>query len=111
MADRVQEQLDYLGEALGRLESQALHPSAISDAVANGMKQAVSSPEFWSAAIGAMGARTRSAAGGFLIEGVWGTLRKLGWFFLAGLAVYFVGGWTALVSLFKVIFGIDTLKP
>ena len=81
--------------------------SAISAAVAAGMQQAVSSPEFWNAAIAAMGTRTKSVAGGFLLDGMWGTVRKLAWFILAGWIVYMAGGWTALMALFKVVFGID----
>lgn len=107
----VQAQLEYLGEELDRLDQKILSADAIKDAVAAGMQQAVGSPDFWDAGFKAMGERTASAAGGLLLDGVWGTLRRVAWFVLAGFAVYIAGGWSALVSMFKLLFGIEGMKP
>jgi len=102
-----QDQLEYLGDELGRLEQKMLSAETIKDAVAAGVHQAVSSPEFWTAGLNAKGARTKSAAGGFLLEGVWGTVRRMAWFIVAGFAVYLIGGWSGLVTLFKTVFGVN----
>jgi len=109
--NKFQEQLAYLGSELQKLEDKTLSAAAISDAVASGMKQAVSSPDFWDAGFAAMSQRTKSAAGGFLIDGMWGAVRRVSWFVMAGFAVYLAGGWSALVSLFKVFFGDLGGKP
>jgi hypothetical protein len=107
----VQEQLQYVGEELARLEGKMLSSVAVKDAVANGMTQAVGDPKFWDEAFKAMGERTTTAAGGFILGGVRGLLSKVFWFGLAGIAVYIAGGWGALVSMFKLIFGIEVIKP
>lgn len=109
--DPVQEQLQYVGEELARLEGRMLSSNAIKDAVANGMMQAVGDPAFFDAAFRAMGERTTTAAGGFILGGVRGLFSKVFWFGLAGVAVYIAGGWGALVSMFKLLFGIAGVKP
>jgi predicted acyl esterase len=109
--NNLQGQLEYLGAELQKLEDKTLSRQAVSDAVASGMKQAVSSPDFWDACFEAMSKRTKSAAGGFLLDGVWGVARRALWFMTAGVAVYWLGGWTALVSLFKLFFGDVPGKP
>lgn len=107
----MQEQLEYLAEVVSRLEEKTLNPQALSDAVAAGMRQAVSSPEFWDDGLAAMGKHTKEAAGGFLLQGVGGAFKKSLLFIGAGLLVYSVGGWSGLASLFKTVFGFEGLKP
>lgn len=107
----VQDQIEYLGDELTRLEGKTLSADATKNAVAAGMTQAVGSPEFWDAAFKAMGQRTTAAAGGFVLGGVRGIFGKVFWLAMAGLAVYIAGGWGALVSLFKLVFGVEAMKP
>lgn len=105
-----QSQIEYIGLELEKLEKKTLSAEAISAAVASGMTQAVSSPEFWDAGYNAMRQRTKSAAGGFLLDGIWSAVRRVMWFVLAGFIVYLAGGWSALVQVFSALFG-DLHKP
>lgn len=106
----LQSQIEFIGLEMEKLEKKTLSAEAISAAVASGMTQAVSSPLFWDAGFQAMRQRTKSAAGGFLLDGIWSALRRILWFVLAGFVVYLAGGWTALVQLFDVLFG-DLRRP
>jgi hypothetical protein len=107
----VQDQLQYIGDELGRLEGKTLTTEQIAAAVAVGLERAVSSPTFWTAAIEAMGSRTKTAAGGFLLDGMRSTLKRVMWLLLAGWVVYMAGGWSALAGLFKSVFGIGVPPP
>ena len=113
MTDRraLEEQLEYIGAELGRLEEKTLTTDQIAAAVAVGLERAVGSPTFWTAAIEAMGSRTKTAAGGFLLSGISSTMRRLAWLVLAGWVVYMAGGWSALAALFKSVFGIGVPPP
>lgn len=101
----LQGQIEFIGLEMEKLEKKTLSAEAISAAVASGMTQAVSSPLFWDAGFQAMRQRTKSAAGGFLLDGIGSALRRVMWFVLAGFVVYLAGGWTALVQMFNVLFG------
>lgn len=74
---------------------------ALRQAVAEGIKHAVSDPEVWAAAIAAIQARAKTEAGGWLLGGVKSGITKLLWLLVIGTGVYLVGGWTALVSFLK----------
>ena len=71
------------------------------DAVSEGIRDAVSDPELWAAAIVAIQKHAKAEAGGWLFGGVRMALSKLAWFAVIGLAVYLLGGWSALVAFFK----------
>lgn len=60
--------------------------------------------QFWIAGFNVLQRNATQHAGRFVIGGLSGLFRKLGWFLLLGGLVYAVGGWNALAGLFKVLF-------
>lgn len=81
--------------------SQPLTTENLSAAVSQGLRDAISDPAFWKAASEAMQQHAKSEAGGWLIGSIRAVISKAVLFLLAGLLVYSVGGWSALVALFK----------
>ena len=73
----------------------------VADATADGIKRAVSDPAMWAAASEGMRQHAASEAGGWLLSGMKAAASRLAWIAIIGLAVYMVGGWSALVALFK----------
>lgn len=73
----------------------------LSAAVAQGLREAISDPSFWKAASEAMQQHAKSEAGGWLLGSVRALLSKLFLFLLAGMLIYSVGGWSALLAFFK----------
>lgn len=80
---------------------EAMHPETVAQAVKLGLMQAVSDPQFWTAAQAAMQQHAKTEAGGWLLGGLKGLLSKVFWFALAGIVVYNAGGWSALALWFK----------
>ena len=74
---------------------------AITEAVAAGIRQAVSDPAMWDAAGKAMREQAQSAAGGWLIGGVRALITRLAWVVAILVGVYLLGGWGAVVALVK----------
>ena len=83
------------------IRGEAVTAQAMKTAVADGIREAVSDPELWTAALGAMQKRAQTEAGGWLFAWVKGLASKFMLFCLFGAAVYSLGGWTALAGLFK----------
>lgn len=75
-------------------------------AVAEGIRDAVSDPQLWAAAIVAIQQHAKAEAGGWLFGGIRAALSRLAWVLVIGLSVYLLGGWSALVAFFKA--GIST---
>jgi hypothetical protein len=80
---------------------EALTADDVSDAVARGIRTAVSDPSVWSAALLAMQSHAKTEAGGWLLGGIKAALSRMAWVVIIGLSVYMVGGWAALAALFK----------
>jgi hypothetical protein len=76
-------------------------PEKLAEAVVQGNLRTVSDPAFWSAIGIAIQKHARDQAGGWLFGGIRVALSKLGWFMLIGLIVYMLGGWSALLALWK----------
>lgn len=77
-------------------------------AVAEGIRAAMTTEaarEFWSVGLDVLQEQAKSAAGGWVLSGVSGLLKKAGLFLLLGGLVYWVGGWSALAKLGAVLFG------
>jgi hypothetical protein len=77
------------------------------DAVEEAMKSAMNEDTaraFWGAGLKVLQEQAAEHAGRFVLGGLWGLVRKLSTFLLLGGIVYAVGGWQALVGLFKVLF-------
>ena len=82
--------------------------SRIANAVQIGIKNAVTedtAAAFWAAGRHVLQKQASEHAGRFVIGGLLGLVRKTSLFFLLGGLVYALGGWAALASFFKVIFG------
>lgn len=91
---RVQDQVvDVRGEAL--------QAETVRDAVAQGIKLAVSDPKLWASALKAMQTHAQTEAGGWMFGWIKALASKALLFLVIGLGVYAVGGWTALAALFK----------
>lgn len=83
------------------VRGEAISTDDMKLAIEHGIRAAVSDPALWSAAIKAMQAHAASEAGGWLFSGIGAALSKLAWAVIIGLAIYMVGGWTALASFVK----------
>lgn len=80
----------------------------IASAVGSGIKAAINeetAATFWSAGLSVLQKQASEHAGRFVLGGLWGLVRKASLFFLLGGIVYALGGWAALASFFKVVFG------
>jgi hypothetical protein len=98
--DPLQAQIEYIGANMVDREQMAL---IMRDAVAEGIRAAVSDPKLWAAAGEAMQQRAASATGGWLIGGIRSALSRLGWLVFIGLGIYMVGGWAALGAAWKAL--------
>lgn len=81
--------------------NEALTVDVIGEAVSEGIRIAVSDPDVWAAALEAMQMHAKAEAGGWLFGGIKALISKLAWILVIGTGVYLVGGWAALVALFK----------
>ena len=98
----VEQQIQHI--ALNALDQDALS-QAMQKAVAEGIRAAVSDPNMWSAAGAAMQQQAKSTAGNWLFGGIRAALSKFGWALLFLLAIYMVGGLSAVVAGFKALAG------
>lgn len=90
-----------LQDRVTEVRGEAMHPDAVRQAVAAGIRDAVSDPKLWTAAVEAMQSQAQSKAGGWLLGMLRAAFSKMFLFLAVGLAVYAVGGWGALAALFK----------
>jgi hypothetical protein len=100
-AKEVMEEVLRVQDQIVSVQGQALQPEDVSGAVADGIRAAVSDPAMWAAAVEAMQTHAKTEAGGWLLRVIKGALSKALLFAVVGLAVYSIGGWSALASLFK----------
>lgn len=74
-------------------------------AVADGVKSALSDPEtvtkFWDGAFEVLNRHASQKTGELVLGGLKGLLKRGAIFLVVGLVVYNVGGWAALVALWK----------
>jgi hypothetical protein len=73
----------------------------VAEATADGIKRAVADPSLWAAASEGMRKHASAEAGGWLLSGMKAAFSRVMWVAIIGLAVYMVGGWAAVVALFK----------
>ncbi len=71
------------------------------DAVAQGIREAVSDPELWTQMLKAVQAHAQQEAGGWLFGGIKAALSKATWLLVIGTGIYMLGGWTGLVAFIK----------
>lgn len=92
--------LDYLALHIMDREEMA---TVMSEAVRSGIQAAVADPALWTAAGKAMQAQAEQATGGWLLGSVKALFSKVGLVLMAGLGIYMVGGWGALLTALKAI--------
>ena len=97
---------DYLVSQIARIDNEIdamrlAHSQQIAQAVEAGIMRAVSNPDLWAAASTAIQQQAKARAGGWLFSGVGAVLSKLGWVVMAAIAIYTLGGWTALATAMK----------
>ena len=101
----LERKLDFLAEMVGEVQTQVEQRSptneALRIAVRDGIVGAASDPEVWAVAIGALRQQAQTEAGGWLFGGLKAFLNRILWVALIGVAIYLVGGWSALVSFLK----------
>lgn len=85
----------------GKHDVRLLSSAEIEDAVAAGIRRAVSDPELWDAAGAAMRMHAQSAAGGWFLGGMIAVLRKAAWVVVVVMGIYLIGGWGAVVAFLK----------
>ena len=85
----------------GGPERRAPVHDAIRDAVAEGIRDAVSDPALWEAAGKAMRNQAQNAAGGWLLGGVHALFTRAAWALAIVAGIYALGGWTAVGAFFK----------
>lgn len=88
-------------DQLASVQGEAMRPEDVRSAVSQGIHDAVSNPALWAAAVQAMQSHAKTEAGGWLIGMVKAALSKVFLFGAVVLAVYSIGGWSALASLFR----------
>ena len=89
-------------ETLAHLEAQ------IAQAVSNGIRGAITeetAATFWGAGLDLLQKNATQRAGQIVIGGLWGLMQRIMLFLFLGGLVYGVGGWSALATLFKTVFG------
>jgi hypothetical protein len=105
----VERKLDGLAEMIGAaheaVESRKIDVDAIRIAVRDGIVSAASDREVWRVALETLVPIARehaqAEAGGWLLGGIKTLASRLAWVALIGMAIYLVGGWSALVAFFK----------
>lgn len=97
--------LDYLAEMVGDVhtlvERRTPSEEALRTAVRDGIVAAASDPDVWSVAIGTLRQQAQAEAGGWLFGGLKAFLSKLAWIVVIVVAIYLVGGWSAVVAFLK----------
>lgn len=101
----LERKMDYLAEMVGDLQQSVEERSptneALRVAVRDGIVAAASDPEVWSVAIGTLRQQAQAEAGGWLFGGLKAFLSKLAWIAVVVVAIYLVGGWSAVVAFLK----------
>ncbi len=98
----------HIGLVLTRVEdlsTAAVTPKHITDAVQAGLIAALSDERTWAAAAAGIKASARREAGTVLVDAMGNVVRKMGLFVVAGLLVYWIGGWSALAAVWGAVFG------
>jgi hypothetical protein len=76
------------------------------EAVAKGIEEAMTverAKAFWAVGLEMLQQQARISAGRFVIDGIWAVLKRGFWVAIFLGAVYALGGWTLMVSTWKVI--------
>lgn len=66
-----------------------------------GLREVLADPATWEAGSNGLQEHARNKAGGFVLSGLRSLFTRVAWVLTAALAIYMVGGWSALVAFFK----------
>ena len=108
-AEAIDRKLDHLAEMIGDVQETVDRTSpdlaALRIAVRDGIVAAASDREVWRIALETLVPIARehaqAEAGGWMLGGLKVMASRLAWIALIGMAIYLVGGWSALVAFFK----------
>lgn len=89
-------------ETIAHLEERIAQ--AVRDGIRGSMTEDTASA-FWGAGLAMLQKQATQRAGQIVIGGLWGLMRRIMLFLFLGGLVYSVGGWSALATLFKTVFG------
>lgn len=95
------QEIQSISDNVTALHADKLTADDLSHAVAAGLKQAISDPQFWDAAVYAMQNRAKAEAGGWLLGGIKVLTSRLAWIALIAGGIYLMGGWSAVVAAWK----------
>lgn len=98
----------HLGLVLARVEDvakSALTPEDISKAMRDGFVATLHDPATWTAAAKGVREAAKREAGNVVMGAIGSIFQKLVMFGLAGLLVYWIGGWSALAAVWSAMFG------
>ena len=93
---------------LSRIEDigkAALTPDDIAKAMRDGFVATLHDPATWTAAAKGVREAAKREAGNIVMGAIGSVLQKLVMFGLAGLLVYWIGGWAAIASMWHAMFG------
>ena len=74
---------------------------ATKEGLKEGLREVLADPATWEAGSDGLRAHAKNKAGGFVLGGIASVFTRLAWIVIAGLAIYMVGGRSALVAFFK----------
>lgn len=100
-AKQVLDAVHEVDDKATQLLADAVSREHLSQAVADGIRAAVSDPALWAAAGVAMRRRAQEEAGGLLFGGLKVVASRIAWVLMIGAAVYYLGGWVALSAWLK----------
>ena len=98
----------HLGLVMSRIEDvskAALPQQQMADAGRAGLIEALHDERTWAAAAAGIRTSAHREAGNILVDALSGAFRKAMMFAVAGLLVYWVGGWSALAAVWHAVFG------
>lgn len=98
----------HLGLVLSRIEDiskAALTSADIAQAMRDGFVATLHDPATWTAAAKGVREAAKREAGNIVMSAVANLMQKVVMFGLAGLLVYWIGGWAAIASLWHAVFG------
>lgn len=87
-------------------ETIQLLRSEVKNAVAAGIDEAMTAERaraFWAVGVEMLQQQARISAGRFVIDGIWAVLKRGFWVLIFLGAVYALGGWSLMVSAWKVL--------
>lgn len=105
-SQKIEAENDYLASQIARHDEEIemmreLMCTKISSSIEAGIMKAVRNPALWTAAGDAIQAQARAKTGGWVFGGISLLFSRISWVLMALLAVYSLGGWSAVAGMIK----------